>query len=99
MQPQFEDVIEKALRLLEERGLRPGRGIKQFWYISAARSIVQIEFQPSHTDILKRQATDRVSSFYYKTLSLQGDPTDQSIPTEVSTSVTLLQESSSHLQR
>ncbi|KAF2652358.1 hypothetical protein K491DRAFT_51549 [Lophiostoma macrostomum CBS 122681] len=82
-QSVFEDTIEKALRLQEERALRPGRGNKQFWYISAACSIVRIQFDPTRADLHKRQAGDRVSRLLYKILSLQDDSNEDYLVTEV----------------
>jgi hypothetical protein len=84
VQSAFEDTIEKALRLQEERALRPGRGNKQFWYISAACSIVRLQFDPARAELYKRQAGDRVSRLLYKILSLQDDADEDYLVNEVS---------------
>ncbi|KAF2868316.1 hypothetical protein BDV95DRAFT_500925 [Massariosphaeria phaeospora] len=69
----FDDALQKALRLQEERAMRPGRGSHQHWYCSAAYSLVGIKYDPANADVLKRQAVDRVSRLLYKVLSLQDD--------------------------
>lgn len=80
----FDDTIEKAMRLQEERSVRPGRGNKQLWYVSAACSLVRIKFDPDRADTLKHQAGDRVSKILYKILSLQDDPSEHYLANEVS---------------
>ncbi|KAH7116979.1 hypothetical protein B0J11DRAFT_106105 [Dendryphion nanum] len=83
VQAMFDDTMDKALALLEERCMRPGRGSHQYWYISAARSLVQIKLAPHRAELFKRQATDRVSRLLYKTLSLQDDPSEDFLANEV----------------
>jgi uncharacterized protein YcaQ len=80
----FDESVEKSLRLQEERVMRPGRGSEYFWYISAAISLVGIQFNPSQSDTLKRQAMDRVAKLLYRVLSLQDDPSDETLASEVS---------------
>jgi hypothetical protein len=79
----FDESVEKSLRLQEERVMRPGRGSEYFWYISAAISLVGIQFNPSQSDTLKRQAMDRVAKLLYRVLSLQDDPSDETLASEV----------------
>ncbi|KAF2715072.1 hypothetical protein K504DRAFT_445979 [Pleomassaria siparia CBS 279.74] len=67
----FGDTMEKALRLHEERALRPGRGSHQHWYISAAYGFVSVKLDPPRIEVFKRQAVDRVARLLYKILSLQ----------------------------
>lgn len=81
----FDDNKEKALRLLEERAMRPGKGTEYFWYVSAAVSLVDTQFQPSHSVTLKKQAADRVAKLLHKSLSLLDDPTEETLAIEVST--------------
>jgi hypothetical protein len=84
----FDECHEKSLRLQEERAMRPGRGTEYFWYVSAAISLVGIQFQPAQTDLLKRQAVDRIAKLLYKVLSLQDDPTEETLANEVSSTST-----------
>ncbi|KAF2181687.1 hypothetical protein K469DRAFT_670795 [Zopfia rhizophila CBS 207.26] len=79
----FEDIMEKALRLQEERSMRPGRGTHQYWYISAASSLVRMRVDPARATILKQQATDEISKLYYKILALQEDPGEEYLANEV----------------
>jgi hypothetical protein len=79
----FDECHEKALRLQEERAIRPGRGSEYFWYVSAAVSLVGMQFQPAQSELLKRQAVDRIAKLLYKVLSLQDDPTEGTLATEV----------------
>ncbi|KAF2474124.1 uncharacterized protein BDR25DRAFT_280869 [Lindgomyces ingoldianus] len=79
----FEDAIEKALRLQEESSMRPGRGSHQYWYLSAAASLVQTRFEPEHEAVLRMQVTDRISKLFYKILSLQEDHGDEYLANEV----------------
>ena len=75
--------MTKALRLQEERAMRPGRGSHKHWYLSAAYSLVSIQLDPHRVDICKREAVDRVARLLYKILSLQ-DPSDEYLANEVS---------------
>ena len=76
--------MNQALRLQEERAMRPGRGSHQYWYVDSACSLVGIKFEPSRTDALRRQAVDRVSRLLYRILSLQDDPSENYLASEVS---------------
>jgi hypothetical protein len=80
----FDDTHEFALRLQEERAMRPGRGTEYFWYVSAAVSLVGIQFKTAKVDVLKRQAVDRISKLLYRVLALQDEPTEETLATEVS---------------
>jgi hypothetical protein len=53
--------------------------------------LVNLQLEPSHADAIKLQAIDRVSRLLYKMLSLQDDPTEQSLASEVSLAFELLQ--------
>jgi hypothetical protein len=80
----YEESVEKSLRLQEERAMRPGRGSEYFWYVSAAVSLVGMQYDPSQSKVLQRQAVDRVAKLMYKMLSLQDDPSEETLATEVS---------------
>lgn len=81
----FDDAcLETALRLQEERAMRPGRGYEHYWYISAALSLAEMQFQPAQADELARKAVDRVAKLLYKVLSLWDDPSEETLATEVS---------------
>ncbi|PSN59846.1 hypothetical protein BS50DRAFT_220054 [Corynespora cassiicola Philippines] len=79
----FDSTMNQALRLQEERAMRPGRGSHQYWYVDSACSLVGIKFEPSRTDALRRQAVDRVSRLLYRILSLQDDPSENYLASEV----------------
>ncbi|KAH7074655.1 hypothetical protein BKA63DRAFT_414367 [Paraphoma chrysanthemicola] len=79
----FEDCVDKSLRLQEERASRTGRGSEFYWYISAAVSLVRKQFQPSQTETMQRQAIDRVAKLLHKFLSLQDEPDEKTLATEV----------------
>jgi hypothetical protein len=81
--------MTKALRLQEERAMRPGRGSHKHWYLSAAYSLVSIQLDPPRVDVFKREAVDRVARLLYKILSLQ-DPSDEYLANEVSPTHTYL---------
>jgi hypothetical protein len=80
----FDESQEKALRLQEERAMRPGRGTEYFWYVSASISLVSIQFQTTKSEVLKRQAANRVAKLLYRVLALQDDPSEETLATEVS---------------
>jgi hypothetical protein len=61
--------------------MRPGRGSRYFWYVSAAVSLVNMHCEPAQA---KKQAIDRVAKLLYKTLSLQDEPDAETLATEVS---------------
>ncbi|KAF2031397.1 hypothetical protein EK21DRAFT_63366 [Setomelanomma holmii] len=79
----FDDCAEKSLRLQEERAARPGRGSEYYWYTSAAVSLVRKQFKPTQAELMQRQAIDRVAKLLYKVLSLQDDPTEETLATEI----------------
>jgi hypothetical protein len=79
----FDDSMAHALLLQEERAMRPGRGSEYFWYVSAAVSLVGTQYKPSEAEDLTRQAVDRVAKLLYRVLSLQDDPSEESLATEV----------------
>jgi hypothetical protein len=85
----FDECQEKALSLQEERAMRPGRGMEYFWYVSAAIGLVSIEFQTAKSEILQRQASDRVAKLLYKVLALQDDPSEETLATEVGLNLSL----------
>jgi uncharacterized protein YcaQ len=80
----FDDCVDKSLRLQEERAARTGRGSEYYWYISAAVSLVRKQFKPSQAEVIHRQAIDRVAKLLHKVLSLQDDPDEETLATEVS---------------
>jgi hypothetical protein len=79
----FEESMDKSFRLLEQRSLRPGRGDHHYWCLSAAYSLVNIQFEPGRAQALERQATDRVCKLEYKKLSLRDEPLEDYIVQEV----------------
>lgn len=79
----FDNSQAKSLRLQEERAMRPGRGSEYYWYISAAVSLVQMQFTSSKADSIKDQAAERVAKLFHKVLSLHDDPTEETLATEV----------------
>jgi hypothetical protein len=85
----FHPSISSALRLQEERAMRPGRGSHNHWYLSAAYSLVCIKLDPLRSEVFRREAADRVAKLLYKILSLQ-DSTDEYLANEVSYSLRLL---------
>jgi hypothetical protein len=76
--------MERALSLLEQRSLRPGRGNHQYWYLSAACNLVGIQFEPERAQALEKQATDRVCKLHYKILSLQDEDGEVKVVKDVS---------------
>jgi len=83
VKPNFESTLDKALKLLEERCLRPGRGNHHYWVISAAISLVLIQFEPQKTLMLEKQATERVCKLLYRQLSLQDEESEDELVQEV----------------
>jgi hypothetical protein len=79
----FHPSLSSALRIQEERAMRPGRGSHNHWYLSAAYSLVGIKLDPLHSEVFRREAADRVAKLLYKILSLQ-DSTDEYLANEVS---------------
>lgn len=78
-----QNALHKALRLHEERATRLGCSTKPYWYLSAALSLVNIQYDTSQSATLKSHAIDRVSRLYYKMLSLQEEPNAQNSAREV----------------
>ncbi|KAF2004480.1 hypothetical protein P154DRAFT_617026 [Amniculicola lignicola CBS 123094] len=79
----FDASIEKALSIIEERSIRPGRGNHQYWIVSAACSLARSKRDPENADELRKQAAGRVSRLLYKILSLQDDVGEEYFATEV----------------
>ncbi|KAF2738580.1 hypothetical protein EJ04DRAFT_560586 [Polyplosphaeria fusca] len=83
IQSLFDPTISSALRLLEERSMRPGRGNHQFWYISAGCSLVRTQFEPAKADVYRRQACDRVARLLHRILALQDEEGGENLANEV----------------
>ena len=80
----LDDIVENTLLLQEERAMRPGRGSEYFWYVSAAISLVAIQFDSSQSKLLEHRAVDRVAKLLYTVVSLQDEPSEKTLATEVS---------------
>lgn len=87
--PTFEATTNAALKLLEERSMRPGRGSHHYWYLSAAISLVQIQFAEAdgkgepEKKKLEREAGDRVCALLYRVMALQQEEGAEGDPAEV----------------
>lgn len=92
----FDDAMNKALRIQEERATRPGRGMEYLWYLSAAVSLINLRREPSKAEKFKHQAVDRMAKVLYKELSLLDEPSAESLASEVLSSVSLLERHSLH---
>jgi hypothetical protein len=57
--------------------LRRGRGYHQFWWVTAACSLVQAKLEPGRAGELTLQATERVAELFRKTLEHM-----KNVPTE-----------------
>lgn len=79
----FDDSMNKALRIQEERSARPGRGMEYLWYLSAAISLISLRRDPSKAEKFKHQAVDRMAKLLYRELSLLDEPSAESLATEV----------------
>ena len=66
---KFSLILSDAFKLLEERVMRLGRGYDQFWWVSAAYSIVQAKLEPGLAEEIMLQATERVTELYRKKLA------------------------------
>ncbi|CAG5188144.1 uncharacterized protein ALTATR162_LOCUS11884 [Alternaria atra] len=67
----LESCAQQALHLQEERAMLAGRGCRQYWVLSAAVGLVNLQFEPLRADAVKLQAIDQVSRLLYKMLSRQ----------------------------
>ena len=67
------ELVEKALEMLEDKVVRLGSGISQFWLVCAAYGCVKAELSPEQAMVQEQRAADRMTSLYYKFLSLQAD--------------------------
>jgi hypothetical protein len=83
-----DECQEKSLRLQEERAMRPGRGSQFLWYVAAAIGLVGTQYSPQRSEFFKLQAVDRVAKSLYTVLSLYGQPTEETLATEVSCALT-----------
>lgn len=88
----FDDSKDKSLFLQEERAMRPGRGSRYSWYLSAAISLTATRFDASNAKKYTRQAGDRIAKMLRRVLSLYDDPTEETLATEV-----LLEEQHIHI--
>jgi hypothetical protein len=64
----FQSMLDDTFKILEERCMRRGIGYHQFWYISAACSLVQTKLDPETAMTLRLLATERVYNLYRKGL-------------------------------
>lgn len=67
------ELVEKALEMLEDKVLRLGSGISQFWLVCAAYGFVKAKLFPDQATAQEQRAADRMTSLYYRFLSLQAD--------------------------
>jgi hypothetical protein len=73
--------LEQALAISQEGVMRQGQGFKEFWYLSAALSVLQLHSPnvPANID-QKQAAVDRVAAIYYRLLGSQEDAWADNIP-------------------
>lgn len=64
----FSSMVNTALKILEENGLRIGDGLHDYWFVSAARSLVEMRLSPERAATFKLQATERVATLYKRIL-------------------------------
>jgi len=48
--------------------MRRGRGLQQYWHVSAACSLVELKMDHIHTATARQTATDRVAKLYQRIL-------------------------------
>jgi hypothetical protein len=71
--PSAINTVEQALSLVQEGVMRIGQGFKEYWYLSAAFSVLQ-KRNPIPSNISQEQAAvDRIASIYYRVLGSQED--------------------------
>jgi len=63
--------------------MRPGRGSRYSWYLSAAVSLTATQFDASQAKEYSRLAGDRIAKMLHRTLSLWDEPTEETLATEV----------------
>ena len=59
--------------MLDDKVVRLGSGISQFWLVCAAYGCVKAKLSPEQAMVQEQRAADRMTSLYYKFLSLQAD--------------------------
>jgi Fungal Zn(2)-Cys(6) binuclear cluster domain/Fungal specific transcription factor domain len=65
--------VEQALSLIQDTVMRLGQGFKEYWYLSAAFSVLQLR-DPDRTNVDQKQAAvDRIAANYYRVLGSQED--------------------------
>jgi Fungal specific transcription factor domain/Fungal Zn(2)-Cys(6) binuclear cluster domain len=69
--PPSINSVEQSLSLFQDCVLRIGQGFKEYWYLSAALSVLQTR-NPTRSNIDQQQAAvDRIAALYYRVLGSQ----------------------------
>ena len=66
----FSSMLEMALEILEEQSMRRGQYLRDYWYVSAACSFVEMNLDPERTATCKLQSTERVARLYKRILGM-----------------------------
>ncbi len=72
------ELAEKALEMLEDKVMRLGSGVRQFRLVCAAYGCVKAKVFPEQAMVQEQRAAARMTSLYYKCLSLQADQSHDS---------------------
>lgn len=63
-------ILDIAFKILEEKAMRRGQGLHDYWYLSAARSLVEMKMYPERAASFKLLATERVATLYQRFLGM-----------------------------
>jgi len=65
--------------------MRRGKGLHQFWYVSAAAALIESKLEPGRAGTAKIEATERVARLYHRYLaSWDKKPETQNVVSETS---------------
>ena len=67
----FSPLLDTALAMLEEKIMRLGVGFQEYWFSSAAYSLVRSISSAGHSSSQELQAIDRFTRVYYRIIAFQ----------------------------
>lgn len=63
---EFPSMLRTVFKILEDRALRTGCGLRLYWYVSAACGLVETKRNPDRIAEMKLEATERIAILYQK---------------------------------
>jgi hypothetical protein len=70
----FNEMLDDAFKVLEERCMRRWEGFQYYWHVIAACGLVQSRLGNESFEDVRVNAIDRIAKFYHRVLAFQEGP-------------------------